>query len=821
MAKGQILQTNFASGVLDARAFGRVDIEIYNKGLAESNNLLTIPLGGIKRRPGLSYIDTLPNQLVEQSFTPSMPEGGTPSQINDYDYSTGTETTTDITTIDPYVVAQYDFGTAEDVYFVDVIGIRLAGGANVSSDEFKIQSSNDGFVWDDLLDLPIVDGFSRDYRAGGVSAQFIRLVRIGSTDLDTNKVQLAGLWIYGEGDVSQARLFDFGVSEQTSFVVALTDRSWTIYENDVLKTRLPSKFTNDVIPDVDSARSDFVFLFVQEDTPPQRLVYSIDTDLFTIDDIPFQSIPQFDYNDNNSPVPVSAVYNITFQGMDSGQLFKLRLESLETTEIVYAGGATTPTQGVADGIKLALEALPIVGAGGVSTNLSGSTVVVTFSASATDDFDIFEGYVTTGDFSDKVIVSKAVTGSPRKEDVWSETRGYPRTIAFYQNRLWFGGTKSKFQSLFASRVNFFFDFAINVTTDTSPIFVTLDSKRRNSITSLVSSRRLAIFTEGSEFVDSSEVVTPSTFAVNLQTSYGSRKINPVDVEGNIMFIDKDVGALRGFLYNFGEDAYSSNSLSTISSDLLKDPVDMGFSVGATGEDSIYVFIINGDGTCTVYNTLRAQEISNFVPLTTEGDFKAMVGIRDRVYLSVNRVIDGKSILTLERLTDDTYTDMNIKQDFGSPVTTVTGLDVLNGQECRVKADGYVAINATPVNGEIELDNEATVVEVGINYKAGFKFMPFSPNAGFSGLMRKKKVAEQNYMVFETQSFTIDGKKVVPTRTFGEGANSPLDKPPEKITGLVRRIEGQTGWSAILAPEIDIPDPTDFTLLAVETIVEVN
>ena len=53
-----------------------------------------------------------------------------------------------------------------------------------------------------------------------------------------------------------------------------------------------------------------------------------------------------------------------------------------------------------------------------------------------------------------------MTGVSRHEDAWSLTRGFPRTVTFFQGRLYFGDTRSLLQSLFGSVVNNILDFEI-------------------------------------------------------------------------------------------------------------------------------------------------------------------------------------------------------------------------------------------------------------------------------------------------------------------------------------------------------------------------
>ena len=65
------------------------------------------------------------------------------------------------------------------------------------------------------------------------------------------------------------------------------------------------------------------------------------------------------------------------------------------------------------------------------------------------------------------------------------------------------------------------------------------------------------------------------------------------------------------MYNFNEDAYTSNDISVLSSHLINQPTDLAVLTGTTSEDSSWVFIINTDGTASILNTVRAQDINGF------------------------------------------------------------------------------------------------------------------------------------------------------------------------------------------------------------------
>ena len=52
-------QTNFVAGVLDPRLASRTDLQQYYQGVEEGTNVLNLPQGGMKRRPGMAYQATL------------------------------------------------------------------------------------------------------------------------------------------------------------------------------------------------------------------------------------------------------------------------------------------------------------------------------------------------------------------------------------------------------------------------------------------------------------------------------------------------------------------------------------------------------------------------------------------------------------------------------------------------------------------------------------------------------------------------------------------------------------------------------------------
>jgi hypothetical protein len=69
MPRAITLQTNFNSGELDPRLGARTDVKQYYQGAATAKNVLSMPQGGMKRRPGMGYKATLASEARMAAFS--------------------------------------------------------------------------------------------------------------------------------------------------------------------------------------------------------------------------------------------------------------------------------------------------------------------------------------------------------------------------------------------------------------------------------------------------------------------------------------------------------------------------------------------------------------------------------------------------------------------------------------------------------------------------------------------------------------------------------------------------------------------------------
>jgi hypothetical protein len=794
-----------------------------------------------------------------QTFVVTMPEGGTAANINDFNPATVGLTTTNIgvngTGANPdYVVAFYNIaGTVDLGKFVDVKNIQLSG---TGSGVFKIQASTNNVSWSTRLSMTVTqDAQSFRIRVSDASSyRYFRIIRTGDTgDLSTLKIQLSEFNIlYPTATASDVKTFDFSVETNRHYLCVVTGGADTTpsYGNMAIYrvtdqtysfttvANVPMPYKSSEIADVRDVQTENVMLMFHANHIPQRIINTTTT-TFTIDDIPFLNVPQYDYDDSLSPTPTSYVTTLTLTNFTAGDRFQIDVESVLSKNITFTQSAAS----TAANIQKNLQEMPIFGDTGVAVTGVGP-FTVTVSGESTKSFDLWSGFPTLDLHGSNNAVGFALVtqGVPRKEDVWSATRGYPKTAAFYNGRLWLGGTKSKLQSLFASRSGSFFDFYTEEGDADEGIFITVSSRQLTEIIDINPDRGLQVFTAGAEFLVTG--TTPADVGVQAQTQHGAFNLEVKSVDGATLFIDQNGKVLRSYLYNFNEDAYNSTDISILSSQLIDSPKDVAVLTGTKSEDANWVFIINQDGTAGVLNTLRSQDINGFTKWIngyTNSDYplelvSASV-VNNDLFIVNKRTTASATTYTIERWSFNYLLDSSVRLLSTTSLVgnnLYLGTSYYNGETVnvvlqgftrpnRVAIDGYILLTDTEKN--ILLDNDpATGVidaEVGYNFVPKIIPMPLNTNSRFiagPNQMREKKITRMNLRVYESGNINIDGNPV-PIREFGDATDSPLGTPLPTQTGIIQNNNGGNGWGIEVVPVITVPDASPFHLQAIEYEVE--
>ncbi len=857
-------QNNFLSGVLDPRAQGRVDTSAYISSLLTGTNIELSHLGGVSRRRGMPYCMTMPNQLVQLTGTYTVPEGATyyvsptgngvyttvgaptaPSVAlgsNKWGYYL-TETTTEAGTINPFVVAQVDLGFSQTVLFADITCFSLSSG---SSTQFVIQYSTDGSAWTTMPGDP-GDGFGGTisqvdssnglagyaYRGQGpIAARYWRLARVGSANLGTAIAALGDFTLWGDaGVVSKGRVIPLEVSIEEQYSLILTDHSATVVDannGSLILDYLPMPYTSAELSAVDAQSTAETLVLVHESHAPiatirqnSPLVFPTTSPnyatYYNFQTFPliFDYIPQIDYDDTSSPTPTSDIQTMDIgSGWNAGDTFTITLLTDTTGPITYAGddytaGGAGYVGATSRAVTTAVQALWAVnGYTGVScaAGSSANTYTLTFAGAAAGPI----GQVTITALSSNATgtLTETQVGVARQENLWSPVRGYPGTVTFFQGRMYFGGLQSQAESLVGSWVNDIFNFQTAQGLDDQAIYVTMNGVALNAINGLFPGKSLCIFTTGGEFRfvnDQSQPILPTSAPQN-QTQYGGAHIKPVMIDGNVVFVQRNLKSLRDFQFDYTVDQFNSLGISALAPNLIYNVNDIAVWQGSFNEELNFMFVCNGtnpstdfdaypDGSCSIYNTRKEVGVQAWVNWQTQGLFQNVGVVVQNILFLVQRTINGVTSLFLEQPTENTFMDCSYVNT-NLNASTATGLNWLNGATCRVLADGYVLDDVVPVGGVVNLTSDgrpyiATKVEIGLNFNPIVEPMPLQTvrwPAG-SNLAHKKRIVAIRVKVRETQGLYANGNLLQLTQL----DSFKMDNGPLPLYSGVVEMEESTNW----------------------------
>ena len=584
------------------------------------------------------------------------------------------------------------------------------------------------------------------------------------------------------------KLIPFEFSTTQSYMLLFVHNRMYIFKNKELVTNINSSgndyltttIGSTVLATMDHTQSADTLIVVQEDMAPKKIVRGGSHSTWTISDISFEFIPKFNF----TPAETTINQTITPSAVDGNIT-------------ITAGGSVFTSSHV----NQFVEANDGMGRARITRFVSGTSV---------------EAVVEIPFFNTSAIASGGTFLDTGYEDSFSTSKGFPRTCTFHEGRLYFGGVKSRPNTIFASRVARFFDFNPGEALDDDSIELTISTDSTNAITGMFSGRDLQIFTKGGEFFlpqSTLDPITPTNVVVNGATRRGSKEgIKPVGAESGTLFIQRAGKSLREFLFSDVELSYISNNISLLSSHLLKSPSDMALRKATSTTDGDLLLLVNRtDGSLATYSILRGQNVIAPSLSTTDGEF-VNVGVDvDQIYFTVKRTISSADKYYVECFNDDNTTDSAKLYSGGSKpsTTTVTGLSHLEGKTVKVIADDQMQLDKTVSSGQITLDAvPTTYVEIGLNYTPTIKTLPVELKLSSGNIVaQKKRIVEATANLYLSQNLTLNGNDLL--FTAGDFFTGKKRKKP--MLGYDR--DGQMTFSQ--------SEPLFFTLLGIEFKVSVG
>ena len=533
MARISSIITNFRAGALSPRLFGRIDLAKYNEGAETLSNMLVFPQGGITRRPGAYYAG-------------ASKDGGKVRLMN-FEFSDE----------QAYVL---EFGANYIRIFKDG-GIVTEAAKTITA----ITKANPA----------VVTANSHGYSNG-------------------DRVMISG--VVGMTQVNNVEFTVAGVTTNTFQLSGVNSSAYTTYSSGGTSGKIVEITTTYSVTEIfelNHAQSADVLYLAHKNHEPAKLTRTVAHTGWTLADIEFYNGAYLDENITTTTLYVSAESGSvtvtasasTFEAGHIGSVWRLR-EIIEAahpeweTNTTYAqndevrfGGNVyrNTTAGNTNGGKLPPVHTDGDEAYGSITwkflHSGTGSMVITAVASATSATATVQ---TKSGFLPQAFVGSGGASTRWSEGAFSGVRGFPRAVAFYEERLYFAGTTHQPQSVFGS-VSADFENHSPGTNDDDAVSFTIASDQVNVIKHMLPARFLQILTTSSEFTLSggsgTQPVTPTNVNVLRETTFGISDIRPLRAGNSTIMLQKGQEKVKEITFDLDTDGLLGIDLSILADNI--------------------------------------------------------------------------------------------------------------------------------------------------------------------------------------------------------------------------------------------------------------
>lgn len=322
-------------------------------------------------------------------------------------------------------------------------------------------------------------------------------------------------------------------------------------------------------------------------------------------------------------------------------------------------------------------------------------------------------------------------------DAWNGYDGYPRAIAFHEQRLMFGGNVTQPNSIWGSNIGDFENFR-RYGYDDSGLAFTLAATEGSAIQGMVShTTALNLFTQSEEWLvrssSSDSAISPSNIVARRQSRFGSEYLQPFIVNESILMLQRGARKIREWVYSAIEERSQAADLTLLAEHVTKGGiVQMAFQQ----QPDPVIWCVTGNGVLLSMTFERDQNVVGWSRHPTTGTVESVaviygdVGESDEVWCVVKRTINSATVRYVERIDPEAwvkldspatyrdtliYSDSAITLTASSPQKIWSGISHLEGETVAVLADGNVVEDLVVTGNAITLPNAASTVVVGLPY----------------------------------------------------------------------------------------------------------
>lgn len=404
---------------------------------------------------------------------------------------------------------------------------------------------------------------------------------------------------------------------------------------------------------------------------------------------------------------------------------------------------------------------------------------------------------------------------------------YPAVVQFHEDRLCFAGCPQTPQRIDMSNTGQYTIFSPSAVKDgtivdsNACVFV-LNSNEVNTVRWMASDQNgLLLGTAGGEWLlspaSTGSVITPSNVNAKQSSQHGSEPVQPVRVGVDTIFVQAGGKRLRQMVYDYYVNGFQGANLS-FRAEHLAAPGFSQLCYQRTPQPLIWAVRKDGGIVAILFDRNEQENPQDCGWALNFSDGTAKVvsaqvisspdGTRDELWLAVQRTVNGSTVCYIERMSKlweegdatpydldgttayrftpalTTYLDASIRTVFGSPVTTISGLDHLEGRTVGVLVDGATHPDRVVSSGSITLAAPAKDVDVGLKFTSRGRTMSVEAGAAGTAQGKKKRIHRVTFRLYDSLGLTVkatgSGGETAITEPFRSTADL-MDNPPPLLT----------------------------------------
>lgn len=337
------------------------------------------------------------------------------------------------------------------------------------------------------------------------------------------------------------------------------------------------------------------------------------------------------------------------------------------------------------------------------------------------------------DGHDEKLLVQATTAVSR--GAFSPSEGYPSAVCIHDQRVYFGGTRKRPTTIWASSVNDLFNFRRTGFDDGGFMFEIASNEGNPIQWMLPASRGILLGTAGDEWLlDGADTgITPTNIMARRQSRIGAASLQAISAAGSTIFVQRGSMHLQEYQFAWETQQFQAVDLTELVKHLTPSGI-RAIAFSQNPEPMLWCVMLDGSLLSCTYN--RAQEVIAWAKHTTDGAFESVcvtygdTANADDVWFIVNRYgtrrLEKFDVSFWAGLYNDGplyHCDASVVKS-GTAFTSVTGLSHLEGKTVKVLANGLAIADKVVTSGSVTVPAGTTHAVVGLGFDSELQPMPF-------------------------------------------------------------------------------------------------